>query len=146
MRHELGFPEPGHRYGSQRHHVLSEGLKKKLWLVPIIPGYFSAFAFLSLALSEGIALGVGYRIWVACGVALTAVSACIFFNEPLTPLMAVGILLIGAGVLVGRNRRGSHTLNAEATREDWAAPTTSATNGIPGKSIQVVGRLRHTAL
>ncbi|MEQ4567257.1 SMR family transporter [Paenarthrobacter sp. CAP02] len=75
----------------------SEGLKKKLWLIPIVAGYISAFVFLSLALSEGIALGVGYGIWVACGVALTAVSARIFFNEPLT---AVGIMLIGAGVLV----------------------------------------------
>ncbi|MCR1160331.1 SMR family transporter [Paenarthrobacter sp. UW852] len=77
-----------------------EGLKKKLWLIPIVAGYISAFVFLSLALSEGIALGVGYGIWVACGVALTAVSARVFFNEPLTPLTAVGIMLIGAGVLV----------------------------------------------
>lgn len=78
----------------------SEGLKKKLWPIPIVTGYISAFCFLSLALTEGLALGVGYGIWVACGVALTAVTASIFFNEPLTPLMAFGILLIGAGVLV----------------------------------------------
>ncbi|SEQ70244.1 multidrug efflux SMR transporter [Arthrobacter sp. OV608] len=78
----------------------SEGLKKKLWLFPTVSGYICAFVFLSLALAEGLALGVGYGIWVACGVALTALSARVFFKEPLTPLMAFGILLIGAGVLV----------------------------------------------
>lgn len=78
----------------------SEGLNKKLWLVPILTGYISAFIFLSLALREGLALGVGYGIWVACGVALTAVAARVFFKEPLTFPMSAGILLIAAGVLL----------------------------------------------
>lgn len=78
----------------------SEGLKKKLWLVPIVGGYVSAFGFLSLALAHGMPLGVGYGIWVACGVALTAVASRILFEEPLTPQMAFGILLISAGVLI----------------------------------------------
>lgn len=78
----------------------SEGLKKKLWLIPILSGYLGAFTFLSLALAAGMPLGVGYGIWVACGVALTAVASRILFKEPLTPVMAGGILLISAGVLV----------------------------------------------
>lgn len=78
----------------------SEGLKKKLWLVPIVAGYVSAFGFLGLALAEGLPLGVGYGIWVACGVALTAIASRILFKEPLTPTMACGIVLISAGVLL----------------------------------------------
>jgi small multidrug resistance pump len=78
----------------------SEGLKKKLWLVPIVFGYLGAFGSLSLALAHGMPLGVGYGIWVACGVALTSVASRILFKEPLTPAMAFGILLISAGVLV----------------------------------------------
>jgi small multidrug resistance pump len=78
----------------------SEGLKKKLWLIPIVAGYVSAFSFLGLALAEGLPLGVGYGIWVACGVALTAIASRILFKEPLTPTMAAGILLISAGVLI----------------------------------------------
>lgn len=78
----------------------SEGLKKKLWLAPILCGYVCAFTFLSLALAAGMPLGVGYGIWVACGVALTAVGSRILFKEPLTPAMAFGILLISAGVLI----------------------------------------------
>lgn len=78
----------------------SEGLKKKIWLAPIALGYLLAFSCLSLALGEGLPLGVGYGIWVACGVGLTAVAARIFFKEPLTPHMAVGLVLIAAGVLI----------------------------------------------
>jgi small multidrug resistance pump len=78
----------------------SEGLKKKLWLIPIVAGYASAFGFLGLALARGLPLGVGYGIWVASGVALTAVASRILFKEPLTRTMACGIVLISAGVLV----------------------------------------------
>ena len=78
----------------------SEGLKKKVWLIPIVAGYASAFGFLGLALAEGLPLGVGYGIWVACGVALTAVASRVLFKEPLTPTMVCGILLISAGVLI----------------------------------------------
>lgn len=78
----------------------SEGLRKKRWLLPIIPAYICAFFFLGLALNEGLALGIGYGIWVACGVALTAVFARVFFSEPLTLQMLIGIFLLAAGVLL----------------------------------------------
>ncbi|GAA3299968.1 SMR family transporter [Glutamicibacter nicotianae] len=78
----------------------SDSLKRKLWLVAIVPGYLLSFVFLSVALSEGLPLGVGYGIWVACGVALTAVSARILFGDPLTLRMAFGVLLIATGVLL----------------------------------------------
>lgn len=78
----------------------SDGLARKAWILPVTGGYLLAFVFLSLALSEGIALGVAYGIWAASGVALTAVLARFLFREPLTRTMAVGILLISAGVLI----------------------------------------------
>lgn len=78
----------------------SEGLTKKLWAIPIAAGYILAFVFLSFALREGLAIGVAYGIWAASGVALTAVLAKFIFHEPLTRTMALGILLIAAGVLV----------------------------------------------
>lgn len=78
----------------------SDGLRKKPWLLAIVPGYVLSFVFLSFALSNGLPLGIAYGVWVACGVALTAVSARILFNDPLTPRMAIGILLIATGVLL----------------------------------------------
>ena len=62
-------------------------------------GYLGAFAFLALTLGAGLPLGVAYGIWGATGVALTAALSALIFDESLTPLMAVGIAVIIAGVL-----------------------------------------------
>lgn len=70
------------------------------WRVLVGAGYAAAFVFLSLALDAGMPLGVAYGIWAACGVALTAVASRVLFGEPLTRVMALGIGLIAAGVLL----------------------------------------------
>ena len=73
---------------------------RKLWFVAVIAGYIVAFNMLALALDAGMALGVGYGIWAACGVALTAVASKFLFKEPFTWVMALGIALIIGGVLL----------------------------------------------
>ena len=78
----------------------SDGLRKKLWLLPIAVGYLAAFIFLGLALAGGIAVGVAYGIWTATGVALVALFAKVLWKDPLTKTMLVGILLIMTGVLL----------------------------------------------
>ena len=70
------------------------------WYAVVITGYVTAFVLLSLALADGLALGVAYGIWAAAGVALAAVASRLLFREPLTPLMSCGIALIIAGVLL----------------------------------------------
>jgi small multidrug resistance pump len=70
------------------------------WYAFVITGYVTAFVLLSLALADGLALGVAYGIWAAAGVALTAVASRLLFKEPLTPLMSCGLGLIIAGVLL----------------------------------------------
>lgn len=42
---------------------------------------------------------VAYGVWGALGVALTAVASSLVFDEALTGLMGLGIVLIIAGVL-----------------------------------------------
>ena len=78
----------------------SDGLARRVWILPVVAGYVVAFVFLSFALSAGLALGVAYGVWAASGVALTAVLARLIFHEPLTRTMGAGILLISAGVLL----------------------------------------------
>ncbi|MET1154719.1 SMR family transporter [Arthrobacter sp.] len=78
----------------------------KAWLAAAAAGYLIAFTCLSLALREGLGLGIAYGIWTACGVALTALIGKFLFDEPLTKLMAAGIVLIGTGVLL--IQLGSH--------------------------------------
>lgn len=70
------------------------------WYGPVVVGYVVAFGFLSLALQEGMGLGVAYGIWAAAGVALTAIASRLIFDEPLTPVMSGGIALIIGGILL----------------------------------------------
>lgn len=70
------------------------------WYVVVTIGYVIAFAMLSLALAEGLGIGVAYGIWAAAGVALTTIASKALFKEPLTPLMVSGIGLIIGGVLL----------------------------------------------
>jgi small multidrug resistance pump len=72
----------------------------KRWYGAVAVGYFIAFAMLTLALANGLPLGIAYGIWAAAGVALTATISRFLFNEPLTWLMSLGIALIIGGVLL----------------------------------------------
>ena len=73
---------------------------RRAWYGFVVTGYLVAFALLTLTLDAGLGLGVAYGIWAATGVALTAIASRVLFKEPLTLVMAAGIALIAAGVLV----------------------------------------------
>ena len=77
----------------------SDGFRKRRWILPMTLGYLASFYLLWLTLSLGMAVGIAYGVWTACGVALVAVTARFLFDEPLTWLMGLGIALIVAGVL-----------------------------------------------
>jgi small multidrug resistance pump len=78
----------------------SEGLRKKRWIVPVAVFYIAAFSLLTVALANGMPVGIAYGVWAASGVALTAVGARVFFKERLTWRMTAGIALIAIGVFV----------------------------------------------
>lgn len=78
----------------------SDGLRRRLWIIPIAVGYPLAFAFLIRALQEGLEVGVAYGVWTAVGVALVALLARAIWKDPLTPRMVLGIAAIAAGVLL----------------------------------------------
>ncbi|EYT62477.1 multidrug efflux SMR transporter [Dietzia cinnamea] len=77
----------------------SDGLRKRLWLIPVIVSYSIAFSFLGLSLSAGMAVGVAYGIWISVGIILVAVLARLIWKEPLTKRMLLGMGIIIAGVL-----------------------------------------------
>ncbi|RKQ35301.1 DMT family transporter [Kocuria tytonis] len=72
----------------------------RLWWFGVAAGYLVAFTLLGVVLAQGMALGVAYGIWAATGVALTALISRVFFKEPLTWVMALGLALIVGGVLL----------------------------------------------
>jgi small multidrug resistance pump len=78
--------------------VASRG--RRTWYAGVTIGYVASFVLLSLALHEGMGIGVAYGIWTAVGVALTAVLSRRLFGEPLTPTMLLGMALIIAGVVL----------------------------------------------
>ena len=88
------------------------------WYGVVITGYLAAFAMLTATLKAGLPLGVAYGLWGALGVALTAVLSMLVFGEPITVLVALGIALIMAGVLlveVGAQRAGRQDKDGEAS-------------------------------
>lgn len=72
----------------------------RAWYAAVAAGYLLAFSTLATSLAQGMPLGVAYGIWAAAGVALTAIGSRVFFREPLTRVMVLGIALIMAGVLL----------------------------------------------
>lgn len=68
--------------------------------VPVAVGFVAAFWFLTAVLRRGMPLGVAYGVWAAAGVGLTAVLSAVVYDEPFTPVMTVGLVLIVAGVLL----------------------------------------------
>jgi len=59
---------------------------------------------LSIAL-KSLPVGVAYGVWVGIGASLTAVLAVVLFDEPVTILKVISLVLIVAGV-VGLNLSG----------------------------------------
>lgn len=78
----------------------SDGLRKRLWLIPVVVGYTLAFVFLACSLNAGMLVGVAYGIWAAVGIALVALLARAIWRDPLTTRMVFGIVFIGAGVVL----------------------------------------------
>lgn len=67
--------------------------------VIVVLGFGTAFFLLAQTMRLGMPLGVAYGMWGACGVALTAIMSSVFFNEPITGAMALGILAVICGVV-----------------------------------------------
>ena len=98
--------------------ALRQALEQPGFYAVVGIGYALAFILLSLTLKAGMPLGIAYGIWGALGVALTAVLSMLVFGEPITVLVALGIALIMAGVLlveVGAQRAGTQDKDGEAS-------------------------------
>ncbi len=98
--------------------ALRQALNQPGFYVVVGIGYALAFILLSLTLRAGMPLGVAYGLWGALGVALTALLSMLVFGEPITVLVALGIALIMAGVLlveVGAQRAGTQDKDGEAS-------------------------------
>ncbi|WP_264031158.1 DMT family transporter [Cellulosimicrobium sp. SH8] len=77
----------------------------KLWpSVAFVVMLVLSMVGLSIAL-KSLPVGVAYGVWVGIGASLTAVLAVVLFDEPVTILKVISLVLIVAGV-VGLNLSG----------------------------------------
>ncbi|WP_405897178.1 multidrug efflux SMR transporter [Streptomyces sp. NBC_00727] len=84
----------------------SEGFTR-LWPSLItVAGYLLAFSLLARTLKT-LSVGTAYAIWAGVGTAAVALIGMVFFGESATPLKALGVLLVIAGVVV-LNLGGAH--------------------------------------
>lgn len=87
--------------------ALRGAIENRWWVLLAVAGYAGAFVALSVLLRLGASIGVVYGIWAAAGVALTAVIASIIFDEQFTFLIALGIAIVIAGVVLVETGHGA---------------------------------------
>ena len=80
--------------------ALRAAIENPWWAVLTVLGYAAAFTSLAALLRMGASIGVVYGIWAAAGVALTAILGAVVFAEPFTFLIALGIAIVIAGVVL----------------------------------------------
>lgn len=80
--------------------ALKGALERPGLYVVVAVGYLASFALLAVVLRRGMGLGVAYGTWGALGVGSTALLSAWLYDEPLTALMVVGLVLIVGGVLL----------------------------------------------
>jgi small multidrug resistance pump len=76
----------------------SEGFTRAAFTALTVAGYLGAFSLLGMVLKQGMPVGVAYGIWAGAGVALVALLGRFVFDDPLTPTMWIGFMLIVGGV------------------------------------------------
>jgi small multidrug resistance pump len=79
---------------------LTEGFTKLWPTVVVALGYGASFYLVSLVLKTGIPQGIVYAIWSAVGVALVTMIGIWFFDDRITTLTAVGLVVVIIGVVL----------------------------------------------
>jgi small multidrug resistance pump len=95
--------------------ALKAALDAPWWYSLVIFGYLAAFGLLTVCLRLGMGISVAYGIWGASGVTLTALMSALVFDEALTNLMVLGMILILAGVICVE--RGSHQASRQEIKD-----------------------------
>ena len=77
----------------------SEGFTIPLFVAGVAVGYAISFVFMIYALRD-LPLGLCYGIWGGIGTVAVAVIGKVGWNEPFTPVMMGGLMLVTAGIFL----------------------------------------------
>lgn len=79
---------------------VSDGFSKLWPSVVVVVGYGISFYLLALILKTGIPAGIVYAIWSAFGIALVTLIGMAAFDDKITPVTGVGLVVIIVGVVL----------------------------------------------
>ena len=77
----------------------SDGFTRMGPVIVVLASYVVAFFALSQALARGMHLASAYAIWSAVGISAIAVLGIVLFDEPITRVQLLGLVLVTAGVI-----------------------------------------------
>lgn len=78
----------------------SEGFTRLGPAALVVVGYVASFVLLAVVLQRGMPVGIAYAVWAGVGTAVVAVIGRLMFDDPLTALSGLGIVLIIVGVVL----------------------------------------------
>ena len=80
---------------------LSQGFKRKPWIIGVVAGYAISLYVMSHVLAQ-LPLGYAYALWTSVAIALTAIVGHIIWKEGFNTKKVLGLALIIAGVILMR--------------------------------------------
>lgn len=86
---------------------LSDGFTKLQWTLAMAVGYGLAFYLLSLVVRT-MSLGLAYAVWSGVGTVGAVLISVYFFNEPSSPLLWLGAILVVGGVVLLNMASSAH--------------------------------------
>ena len=89
---------------------VSDGFTKLWPAVIVIVGYAASFYLLALILKTGIPVGIVYAIWSAFGIALVTLIGMAAFDDKISFVTAIGLVVVIVGVILVQagNTSASH--------------------------------------
>lgn len=79
---------------------VSDGFTKFWPSLVVVIGYGASFYLLALIMKTGIPQGIVYAIWSAFGIALVTLIGMAAFNDKITPITGVGLVVVIVGVVL----------------------------------------------
>lgn len=76
---------------------LSEGFTQPVFGIVTVVCYVLSFAMLTFALKD-LSLGMAYGIWGGVGTFLTTLVGIIFWNDPFSIVVGIGMIAVVAGI------------------------------------------------
>ncbi len=77
----------------------SDGFTRWLPSLVVVIGYAIAFYGMSISL-KSIPVGIAYAVWAGVGIVLVSVFSWLFYQQTLTGMQWLGIVLIVSGVMM----------------------------------------------